>query len=138
MNASRSPLQKGNFEKKRYIKFDLNEKRFFDQKWIAPSNLLYPVVADINKIGNITKYSTGKNWPAHQIQHIIISRIHCSDVRFWLFKGGFSLFENWKVGLKGEILEQNWVVKTKKFLLHVKVQPRILIHTQNFCPMTSS
>ena len=44
------------------------------------------MVVDINKLGNILKYSTGKTH---------------------LFKGGFYPVENPKVGLQAEILERN-------------------------------
>ena len=94
--------------------------------------------AYIIKIRNIPKFSTGKNWPAHRIQHISISRIHCSDVGFGLFKGGFWPVENPKVGLQREILEQIWADQNEKFFLHMKVQPRFLGSPQDFGPMTSS
>ena len=94
--------------------------------------------AYIIKIGNILKFSTGQNWLAHRIQHIRISRKLCLDVGFELFKGVFYPFENSKVGLKGEILEQIWIDQNEKFYMHMEVQLKIFSSPQVFGPMTSS
>ena len=92
----------------------------------------------INKKVNLPKYLSGKNGCAHQIQHSRFTQKQPSDVCFWSFLVVFFQFENSKVGLNEETLQQNWMHEIKKFCFHSTIQPKISSYTENWTAMTSS
>ena len=105
----------------------------------------YLMSAYIIKIWNIWKFWTRNYWPAHRIQHTRVRRIvhwmfRCRILTFSRvdFTQGKSPIWKFKVSLKEVILERTWMVKTKKLLLHITVEPEILNFTQTLHTMTSS
>ena len=112
------------------IFFVANIKHF----WIKST----PFLGCINKKVNLPKYLSGKNGCAHQIQHSRFTQKQPSDVCFWSFLVVFFQFENSKVGLNEETVQQNWMHEFKKFWFYSKVQPKISSQVKNRTAMTSS
>ena len=89
------------------------------------------MVADIIKIENLPTFSGQKT------DMLIGFSVVGLGYELEQFLIDFFDFENWKVGLLPQSPEKFWIVEIQKFLWQMKVQPKILNHTQAWPPMTS-